>query len=302
MTFIPDPEAIPALTDLRLKPAAGRPSPRRARKAEAALVRAEEAVRRTATEPGPPLVAVEADVAPHVRLGLLWATVTVGLTIAGRAPLAVWFAAVAAVAAGQLARAWRKKGAHPIQGVAMLAAAAMPLAALAGADAIAGIVIASIAGTLAARLLLATGPSIGKPTRDVAFTLAAALPVGIAAASPVLVRTIGLTEALVFVSMLLAYDAASYVVGTGSAGPWEGPAAGAVATLPVTLVVAAVLVNPFEGSSPLLLGLAAMLGAPAGQLAARVLTRDIESPALLRLDSLLLAGPVWAWAAAALLG
>jgi hypothetical protein len=302
VTYTPDPEAIPALTDLRLRPGAAKPSPRRVRKAEAALVRAEEAVRRRADETGPPLVVVERDATPHVRLGLLWATLTVGVAAAGRAWLAVWLAIVAAIAAGQLARAWRRRGARPIQGVAMVAAGAMPLTALAGADALTGVVIATVGATLAIRLLLATGPSIGKPTRDVAFTLAASLPIGIAAASPVLVRALGLTETLVFLSMLFAYDAASFVVGTGSGGPWEGPVAGAVATLPVTLVIAAVLVNPFDGASPFVLGLAAMLGAPAGQLAADALVGDVEAPAVRRLDSLLVAGPVWAWAAAALLG
>jgi hypothetical protein len=303
VTYIPDPEASPALTDLRLKPPAGggKPSPRRARKAEAALVRAEEAVRRTATQTGPPLVAVETDAAPHVRLGLLWAALTVGASAAGEVWLAVWFAAVAGIAAGQLSHGWRRKGARPIQGVAMLSAAAMPLAALAGADAMTGVVVATVGAALAVRLLLATGPSIGKPTRDVAFTLAAALPAGVAAASPVLVRGIGLTETLVLLSMVFAYDAASYVVGTGSSGPWEGPVAGAVATLPVTLVVAAVLVNPFTGSSPLVLGLVAMLAAPLGQVGAAALAGDVGAPALRRLDSLLLAGPVWAWAAATLL-
>jgi hypothetical protein len=302
MTYIPDPEAIPALTDLRLKPpVGGKPSPRRVRKAEAALVRAEEAVRRTTQQAGPPLVAVERDAVPHVRLGLLWATMTVGFAAVGRGWLAGWFAVVAAVAAGQLARQWRKKGARPIQGVAMLVAGAFPLAALGGADAMGGALVAALLLTFATRLLLATGPSIGKPTRDIAFTLAAALPVGVAAASPVLVRTLGLTETLVFLVLLFAYDAASYVVGTGSAGPWEGPVAGAVATLPVTLVVAAVLVNPFEGSSPLLLGLAAMLAAPAGQVAGETLARGVDAPAFRRLDSLLLAGPVWAWAAVTLL-
>lgn len=301
MTFVPDPEVVPALTDLRLRPAAAKPSPRRARKAEAALVRAEEAVRRTAAEAGPPLIVVERDATPHVRLGLLWATLTVGVTAAGDGWLAAWLALVAAVGAGQLSRAWRRRGARPTQGVAMLSAGAMPLAALAGADAIAAVVVATVLGALAVRLLLATGPSIGKPTRDVAFTLAAALPLGIAAAAPVLVRSIGMTETLVLFTMVFAYDAASFVVGSGSEGPWEGPVAGAVATLPVTLVVAAVLVNPFDGTSPLWLGLAAMLGAPAGQLAADVLVGDVDAPAVRRLDALLVAGPVWAWAAAALL-
>lgn len=300
MNLVPDPEAIPDLTELRLRPAR-KPSPRRARKAEAALVRAEEAVRAATAAPGPPLVVVERDAAPHVRLGLLWATIGIGATIAGRGWLAAWMAAVAAVAAGQLARALRRKGARPLQGVAMLVAGAGPVAAVGGGDAVAGVLVGGVLLTLAARLVLATGPTLGKPTRDVAFTLAAGVPVGVAAASPVLVRAIGLTEVLVLLTFVFAYDAAAYVVGSGAAGEWEGPAAGAVATLPVTLVVAAVLVNPFDGASPWLLGLAAASLAPLGHLGASALLDDLEVPAVRRLDSLLVLGPVWAWAAAVLL-
>ena len=299
-TIVPDPESIPDLTEIRVRPPLKRPSDRRVRKAEAALVRAEEAVRRTTSQPGPPLVVVEDDTVPHVRLGLAWATVTLGWTLLGTGWLAAWMAAVAFVATGQLARAWRRKGARPIQPVAMLVAGAAPLAALGGGDAITAVLVIGFLLTLIARLVLATGPSLGKPTRDVAFTVAACVPMALAASSVVLVRSIGLTEAVVFLAFVFAYDAASFVVGSGGASWWEGPAAGAVATLPVTLVIAAVLVNPFDGASPWLLGACAALLAPVGQAGMSYLLADVEAPAIRRLDSLVAMGPVWAWAAVGL--
>ena len=50
-------------------------------------------------------------------------------------------------------------------------------------------------------------------------------------------------------------------------------------------------------------GALAMVLAPLGPLAASVVLggRDAPAPALRRLDSLLLLGPVWAWSAAAVL-
>ena len=76
----------------------------------------------------------------------------------------------------------------------------------------------------------------------------------------------------------------------------------AAAIVCVTLFVA-VLVPSFRGGSPFLLGLVAAVLAPLGPLAASVILGDSDAsaPALRRLDSLLLLGPVWAWSAAAVL-
>lgn len=303
----PDLEVVPDLTQLRLPPKGQRkPSSRRARKVEAALVRAEDAVRRSAHADGPPpLVVLPQREAPHVRLGLGWAAVTLGATIAGRGWLAAWLAIAAAVAAGQLAKVWRGRGARPVAPVAMALAGALPLAAIGGAGPAANVLMAGVVVALAAQLLAAVRARAQRPTRDAAFTLAAAIPVGVAAAAPVLVRSLGLTETVVLFAFVWAFDAAAYLVGSGASAWWEGAAAGAVATLPVTLVVAALLVNPFGGTAPWLLGLAAAIGAPAGVRAGAVLladTADAPAPGLRRLDSLMIFGPLYAFAAAVLLG
>jgi CDP-diglyceride synthetase len=128
------------------------------------------------------------------------------------------------------------------------------------------------------------------------------LPIGIATASPVLLRSLGLAAPLALFAFAAFHDMGAYLVGTGAASPWEGPIAGVASIVCVTLFVA-VLVPSFSGGSPFLLGLIAGVLAPLGPLAASVILgdRDARAPALRRLDSLLLLGPVWAWTAAVLL-
>ena len=300
---LPDPDFVPGLADIprsRLPRELGR---RRSRRAEAAMLRVEAAAARVATRPLPPLVSVAVDDVPHVRLGLAWAGLTTGAAVAGRGVLAPWLAAAAAVAAAQVARARRREGPRPAPGVAAIAAAGLPLAAIAGADVLTGAVVGAVLLVLAAGLVQAAAGGRGRPVGDIGFTLLAALPVGLAAAGPVLVRGLGLTETLVLLAFVWAYDAGAFIVGTGAGSEWEGPVAGTICILPVTLVVAAVLVHPFDGVSAWLLGALAAAAAPFGQAVAGIIAGDSRGnvSALRRLDSLLIAGPLWAWAAALLL-
>jgi len=165
------------------------------------------------------------------------------------------------------------------------------------------VLLGAVLLVLITRLVRTAGSGRGRPVGDLGFTLLAALPVGLAAAGPVLVRGLGLTESLVLLALVWAYDAGAFIVGVGAGTPWEGPVAGSVCILPVTLVVAAVFVHPFHGASPWVLGALAAAAAPAGQAIGGLLAGEAGAkvPALRRLDSLLLVGPLWAWAAAALL-
>ena len=140
------------------------------------------------------------------------------------------------------------------------------------------------------------------PFRDVALTVLVALAVGLAAAAPVLLRGLGLAAPLALLAFAAAHDMGAYLVGTGATATWEGPVAGIAAVACVTLFVA-VLVPSFTGAGSFALGVVAGTLAPLGPLAASALLgdRSAPAPALRRLDSLLLMGPVWAWVAAALL-
>jgi hypothetical protein len=232
---------------------------------------------------------------PHIRLGAAWAVATFVAAGIGVSGLAVLYAATAAVAALQVCRSWKKRPRQPVIALAATGAALLPLAAVINAVA----VIAVAAAVALASLLYRPDPRRSAP----ALTMLVALGIGLAAASPVLVRRLGLVEVIVLLSLVGTYDASAFLVGTGAARWWEGPAAGIAFVFAVTLAAAAVFVPPFGGASPWLMGALAAVLAPLGPLVAPRLTGDDTAPVpgLRRLDSLLILGPIWTLAAYALL-
>lgn len=243
----------------------------------------------------PPLAVVHKSVRPHGRLGLAWAVATLGLTVAGPAWLGGWFAVAAFIAGAQACLVWRKRGERPVTLVAATVAAGLPVAASFDAGAMAGVVAAGVLVAFVARI---RAPTLA-PSRDVALTLALGVPVGLAAAAPVLVRHTGIAATLLLLGLVCLYDAGAYLVGTGASSAWEGPAAGVAALIPLTIFAEVVLIPPFVGAQPLFLGILAAVLAPCGPVAASALLgdRNGHAPALRRLDSLLLLGPLWAWCA-----
>jgi hypothetical protein len=250
-------------------------------------------------KPVAPLAVVHQSTRPHGRLGVAWAVVTAGVLVAGPGWLSVWLAVIAFVAASQTATVWRKRGERPLPAFAAATAAGITLTAATGLDHMNMVVTGAVLLTLVARLAAPTKA----PGRDVGLTLVIGVSVGMAAAAPVLLRSINIPSALYLLACAAIYDAGAYLVGTGASSAWEGPAAGVVALLPLTMAAAVVLVPPFHGGSPLLLGLVAAVLAPFGPVAGSALLGDrtAYAPALRRLDSLLIMGPIWAWCAAALL-
>ena len=246
----------------------------------------------------PALAAVPGTDRPHVRLGIAWTVLTVAVVVAGRPFLGVWMAALAVIAAVQVTKAWMGRGERPVSWMAVAGAGALPLAAAGGVKTLNVVIIVTFVLVLLARVRTMTKA----PSRDVALTMMIAVPIGLAAASPVLLRGLGISPPLALLAFAAFHDVGAYLVGTGAAAWWEGPVAGSAAIVCVTLFVA-VLVPSFHGGSPFLLGLLALVLAPLGPLAASVILgdRDAPAPALRRLDSLLLLGPVWAWSAAAVL-
>ncbi|MDQ1373703.1 MAG: hypothetical protein QOJ09_1041 [Actinomycetota bacterium] len=233
---------------------------------------------------------------PRIRLGILWAVVTFAAVAGGSVSASVWFTAAALVAAGNVCRMWRQQQRRPIAPIAVFGAAALPVAAVFGLLAVAGI-LALIA--LAAVVWQPLAGALHQPARvqtPVSLTIGVAAGIGLAAAAPVLVRGVGLTQAVVFITLIGVYDASNYLVGSGAASAWEGPAAGAAFILAVTLAVAAVFVPPFRGLTPWLFGFVTALLAPVGPYAASALLPEpkTRAPGLRRLDVWIVAGPVWA--------
>jgi sulfur-carrier protein len=243
----------------------------------------------------PPLAVVHRSTRPHGRLGLAWATVTVGVTVAGPSWLAAWMGVAAFMAGAQTCRVWRKRGERPVTLAAAAVACALPVAASFDLAWMVGVVVAGVLVSLVARLRTPTRA----PSRDVALTLVIGVPIGLAAAAPVMVRHTGIAATLLLLALICFYDASAYLVGTGASSAWEGPAAGVTALVPLTIFAQVALLPPFSGTEPLLLGILAAVLAPIGPVAASALLGDraAHAPGLRRLDSLLLLGPLWAWVA-----
>lgn len=237
---------------------------------------------------------------PRVRLGLAWAAVTVIAVATGPVATSVVFAPAALLAAGQACRSWRRQAGRPYRPVAVAGAALCAAAGAIGPGAVVGAaVLVAGAGVAAARL------HIGGRDWDERVTVAIGVVVGCGAAAPSLIRDdLGPVPALVFLGLVHVVDASTFIVGSGAASRWEGPAAGVASAGAVGLAVAAMLVPPFRGISPWLLAALVALLVPAGGIVATALLGrpDAWAPVLRRIDCYLVAGPVWALGAHLLLG
>lgn len=173
----------------------------------------------------------------------------------------------------------------PYLGLAIAAAVLVPVAALGGA--VAAIVVGLLLAGLAVVVVL--GSPGGVPYRTL---LAAAAPT-VAAASTVLAARQGLTELATLLVAVCLFDAANFLTGNGRTGWPIGSICGALTVGVFAIMVAAVVVPPFSGHKPwILLGLVAGL-APAGVVLSAMVNARRPVPALRRLDSLVLAAPVW---------
>ena len=235
---------------------------------------------------------------PHGRIGVLWAIATVAVTIQGQAWLAGWLSLIAFVGASQATGARRTGGHRPPPALAAVLAAAAPIAAVYGVR----YLVAVVAGGLALALV-AGGLGHGRGPRDLALAIGIGVVLGAAAAGPVVTRDLGIAPTLFLFACMATYDAGAYLVGTGASSAWEGPVAGMVALIPVTLIGAIILSPPFPSGTPLGLGALAACLAPLGPLVGTALvgSRDVDAPGLRRLDSLILLGPVFAWFSTSLL-
>jgi len=231
---------------------------------------------------------------PRVRLGVAWAAVTTIALVLSPIALAVWMAVVAAGAAWQATTTWRRQRDRPLRQAA-IACCLLPLGALAGPLAV---------GVAAVAMALAAVAVLGHERGRIVTTLAIGWSIGAATAAPVVIAARwGVTVAAVLLFASFVYDASAYIVGSGTLHRWEGVAAGIASVASLSLAVAAVLVPPFRGASPWILGGLAALLLPLGPLAATALLgRGRPSVAVVRrVDSLLLAGPGWAAVAALVL-
>jgi len=239
---------------------------------------------------------------PKILLGLVWAALTLTMLAAGPVWLGLWLAALAALASAQACRTWRRAATPTPYRPAVAAGVAIGVASAGfGTPAL---VVGGLLG------LAVVGGASGwsrdrrgrrSAVRAAGLGLLIAVLVGGAAAAPVSLRaTTGLVPGLVLLTYVAVYDAGAFLIGAGARRRWEGPAAG-IACIAVTTVAVAAIFPQFGGSSPWGLGALAAVTAPLGPVVGTLLlgSRRARAPAVRRLDTLLVMGPAWALAAAA---
>ena len=270
------------------RPAELDPRSRRQRRHAAAVARAEARERRWAEH----RYAVPYDTeGPKVTLGVLWFAALVAAGLYEPRGVLLVTAPVAVVAALQAARAWRfDVGVEPWL-VAVLAAV-VAMSGVGDATALGVAVLGSVAVSVVAGFVREGGER-SRSTRLAEVTVRVAVPVGVAAASlaALAARGPGLFVSLVLVISI--YEAGDFLIGSGSTNAFEGPVAGVVSALIVGAVL--LVVRPFGDADGRVLVATAVVLAPGGQLlASAVLPKGAAwAPALRRLDSYLLAAPLW---------
>ena len=230
---------------------------------------------------------------PRVRLGILWFVVAAVAIAIGPLPTAVVYGGAAAVAAAQTARVWRRQRQRPNPLVAAGFAGGCALGACLGAG---GAGLAILVGTAAAfGLALSDGRSRQAAVTDAGWTIQCALPVGLAAMSMVLLTRLDQGSAIALLLLVSAYETGDYIIGSGARNPYEGPVAGIAAMTVVTFIISTLSISAFDFAEAWAFGAAVAVSAPLGQLLASAILPAAGAPAsgLRRLDSLLLAAPLW---------
>lgn len=235
---------------------------------------------------------------PLVRLGMLWFVVAAAALAVGPLPSAALYGGVAAVAAAQASRAWRRDDDHPARprpnaAVAACMAGGMALGACLGAGGGGLAILVGVAAAMSVATLDTASPH--PKLADAGWTIQCALFPGLAAMSVVLLTRLDQGSAIALLMLVSAYETGDYIVGSGASNPVEGPLAGLAAVMVVTFMVSTLPISALDFSQSWAFGGVVAVLAPAGQLFANALLPSARSraSALRRLDSLLLAAPLW---------
>ncbi|MCU0309816.1 MAG: hypothetical protein MUE36_02590 [Acidimicrobiales bacterium] len=249
------------------------------------------------------VVAGEQPTGPRGRVGVVWFVVAVLSAYLGLVPLALLFAGVAAVAALQTVAAWREARATAVRAAAASSAALLPISAAFGIALVGLVVLIAVVGALVAAVLAdrERRHRIGGGRPAVlglgGVVVRAGILPGLVAASAVLVARTDVTTFVVLLLLISGYEMGDYLVGTGAGSRIEGPAAGIAAVLVLTFGVAVYQLGVLDTTAAWVFGGLVAATAPLGPLVAAALvpTATAVGPALRRLDSWIVTGPLWAW-------
>lgn len=243
---------------------------------------------------------------PRVRVGILWFLLALAAVTTSRMWTAALVTVVAAAAAYQSVRAWRKatyvlpepdeSGRRPIvppgtgraEAIIAVLAVAVPLLAAGFSTGAAGLMLMAIAALVVAVRFLAS-PSLA------GIAAIGIFPPVIAAMSIVLAVQASQWAGIYLVVAVSLYDAGNFLLGSEASKRWEGPVAGMIGALAVTFTVATIGLEPLGRVQWWLAGVLVALCCPLGQWLVTALMPDNGTwvPALRRLDAYLLAGPVF---------
>ncbi len=239
---------------------------------------------------------------PKVSLGVLWFVALVFFLVKAPVLAALLVSAVAAIAGLQVGHAW----AHVALTDRRLCAGMAGLVALGSVAGALGLGIALIVVSLGALGYAGIGVDFGHGRADAGATsdrviafaelaIRSSIPAALAGGSIVALGYHEPMAAVALVAMVSAYEAGDFLVGTGSANAVEGPVAGLTALAVVAFAVYLVQPDPLDASGVIVFALLTAVACPLGQLAgSAILPRgDAWAPALRRLDSYLIAAPLW---------
>jgi hypothetical protein len=250
-----------------------------------------------------PLGRLAAPVRPgavRALFGLGWVLLVAAAVFLGPWGVAVAFGVVGGVAALQSARAWRAAGLRPNRAVAGWSPVVLAALSVLGLG-WAGLGVLGV--VVAATVVAVVTPGPGGVLVSAGSTVRCALgPVAVAVA---MVQLVEISWASVAVLLLLAagYDLGCHIWSSDGSGHLVGWVAGIITVVVLTFAVSAVHtvfeLAPFGPLASIWVfgGLAATM-CPLGPLAASAMlpAADADAPALRRLDSLVLAAPVWLFA------
>ena len=153
-----------------------------------------------------------------------------------------------------------------------------------------------LVGVLLAGAQIVVAPVRNKPPVEVfQMALRSAVPVGLATGAMVALSGVEIGAIIGLVLLISAYEVADFTVGSGSSNAIEGPVSGIVALGSVAFVLWTTPPVPFVPTTIMMFSLLAAVAAPLGQIyASALLPRGATwAPAFRRLDSYLIAAPLW---------
>ena len=238
---------------------------------------------------------------PKLTLGVLWFLALLGGALWGlnaentavsSVAVAVVASSVAALAGLQTGFAWFPKLSAPR---AWTAGAAF-LSGVAGFYGPWGVMIGLVLGLLilVVYVILYRGHR-RQPLQLFDVLLRSAIPVGLAASSLAALGFRNLPALIALILLVSAYEVGDYLVGTGAMNAVEGPMGGLISLSVVAFFLFLIEPDPFSSETILMFVAVTAIACVAGQyVASALLPRgNAWAPALRRLDSYLLAAPVW---------